>query len=103
MNINETIKSCFNIINADNGTEVYNKTQNKTFTGLVTSGDFMATFNEFDQDNELNFQVTVFNDDCPKTGDILIINDKKFIVQSIQSRINGVLSKITVYETRSKK
>ena len=103
MNLNQTIKNCFQQINSDNGTVIYNATQNKNFTGLITSGDFISSFTEGDQDTELNFQITMFNDEAPKTGDKLIIDGKKYIVQTVQNRTNGVISKITVYETKSKK
>lgn len=102
MSLAEAIRNNFQQIIATNGTEVTNLKTNVTFTALVTSGDFIASFSESDQDTELAIQLTMFDDVAPKTGDKLLIGGKRYIVQTVQSRVNGVLSKVTVYETKKK-
>jgi uncharacterized protein YlzI (FlbEa/FlbD family) len=45
----------------------------------------------------------MFAEYAPKTGDVLIINSKKYIVQQVQSRANGVITKVTVFEKKRQK
>ena len=100
MSLAETIRNNFLQIIAENGTQVTNTKTNKNFIGLVSSGDFSASFLESDQDTELSIQVTMLAEDEPKTGEILLIGGKKYITQTVQSRVNGVISKATLYETK---
>lgn len=100
MSLAETIKSNYLHIISENGTEITNTKTNKTFTALVSSGDFTATFLESDQDTELYIQATMLAEHEPKTGDILLIHNKRYITQTVQSRVNGVISKATLYETK---
>jgi hypothetical protein len=103
MNLKDTIAYSFIQIITDNGTEVTNTKTNETFTALVSSGDFMADFTHGDQDTELNVQLTMLDIYAPNTGDILLIGDKRFITDTVQSRVNGILSKVTAYETKKKR
>lgn len=102
MSLTDVIRGNFLQIISTNGTEVKNTKTNKVFIGLVTSGDFTATFLESDQDTEQSLQVTMLQEDEPKTGEILIIGGKRYIVQTVQSRVNGAISKVTVFETKKK-
>ena len=100
MSLNDTIRTTFYTILENNGTEVTNLKTNKKFIALVTSGDFIAQFTESDQDNELSIQLSMFEEDAPQTGEKLLIGGKKYIVQTVQSRVNGPITKVTVYATR---
>jgi hypothetical protein len=54
MSLTQVIRDNFLQIISSNGTEVLNEKTNKSFVGLVTSGDFMSSFTEGDQDTELS-------------------------------------------------
>lgn len=103
MSLTQVIRDNFLQIISSNGTEVLNEKTNKSFVGLVTSGDFMSSFTEGDQDTELSLQITMLEEEAPKTGDILLIHNKRYITQTVQSRVNGPITKVTVFETRKKK
>lgn len=95
--LRETIKGQFATILAENGSEVENVNKSKKFNALISSGDFVAAFTLGDQDTELSIQGTTWNEDCPQTGDVLQIDGKKYITQTVQSRTNGPISKFTAY------
>lgn len=95
--LQEAILNSFMCVLQDNGTVVTNTKTGHTFTALVSSGDFMADFTISDQETEESIQATCFNGDCPKTGDILLIDSKQYITQTVQSRTNGPISKFTAY------
>lgn len=103
MSLTDTISNSFTQILTDNGTTITNKKSGNTFIGLVTSGDFIAAFTESDQDNELSVQVTTTSDNSPNTGDILLIQGKSYITQTVQARVNSPLVRITAYLTKKNK
>lgn len=103
MSLADTISDSFQQILTDNATTVTNTKTNKEFTGMVTSGDFVASFAESDQDTELSIQITTLKVNEPKTGDILLVENKRYITQTVQSRTNSPLVRITAYETKKKK
>lgn len=94
-NLQKAITESFSQILTDNSTEVKNTKSNKVFNALVTSADYMASFDMDDQDTTEAIQGTCFIEDAPKTGDILLINEKKYITQTVQSRVNGPIIKFT--------
>lgn len=100
MSLAETISNNFQQILEENGTEVTNLKTNTIFKALVTSGDFIATFIESDQQTELSIQLTTFSVDAPKTGELLKIDQKRYIVQTVTTRTNSPLTKVTAYETK---
>lgn len=100
MSLTESIKNNFLHIIGENGTTITNTRTKQEFIALVTSGDFVATFLESDQQTELSLQITILKEFEPRTGDILLIENKKYIVQTIQSRVNSPIVKATLYETR---
>lgn len=100
MSLTESITSNFQWILSENGTEVRNLKRNYTFNALVSSGDFVATFVESDQQTELAIQLTSLSIDAPKTGELLEIENKRFIVQTVTTRVNSPLTKVTAYETK---
>lgn len=96
-NLHTVISNSFLQILAENGTEVMNTKTNKVFNALLTSGDFVADFTIGDQFTEESIQGTCYNEDCPKTGEVLLINGKKYLTQTVQSRTSGPISKFTAY------
>ena len=102
MSLADTISDSFIQILGDNPTTVTNTKTNTTFTGMVTSGDFVASFTESDQENELSIQITTLKVNEPKTGDILLVENKRYITQTVQSRTNSPLVRITAYQTKKK-
>lgn len=93
MTLRDTIASAFKSKIDECGIEVSNTKKGSSFMALFTAGDFMADFTLGDQDTEETIQGVTWCEDCPMTGDVLIIEGKCYIVQTIQSRPNGVVSR----------
>lgn len=102
MSLTEVISNSFQQILQTNTTTITNTKSGKTFEGMVTSGDFVAAFTESDQDTEYSIQITTMRDNKPNTGDILLIEGNKYITQTVQSRTNSPLVRITAYLTKKK-
>lgn len=103
MNLADTISNTFTYLVMENGTTVTNTKTNTTFTGIVTSGDFVAAFTESDQDTELSIQITTQRENTPNTGDVLLVEGKRYITQTVQTRTNSPLVRITAYLTKKTK
>lgn len=73
-----------------------NTTENKSFYGLVSSGELNAVFTVMDQDLSDSLQITTLKENRPKTGQKIQVGEKTFTVKQIQDRINSPLIRIFV-------
>lgn len=95
MNLSSVIRESFGQVLIHNQTEVKVYKTGRVFSALIVSAEFMADFTMGDQENTEAIQGTCYIQDAPKTGDILIIEGKKYMTQTIQSRVNGPIIKFT--------
>ena len=95
MSLSSVIREGFTQILIDNKTQVKVKKTGRVFSALIVSADFMADFTMGDQENTQAIQGTCYIEDAPKTGEVLIIGDKQYMTQTVQSRINGPIVKFT--------
>ena len=86
MTINQTIALNFATMLDMNGVDVRNIKRNKDFTAIISASDFGAGFTMGDQDISESIQGVTWVEDCPKTGDKLVIEGDMYIVNSIQKR-----------------
>lgn len=75
------------------GTTVENLSQKKTFQALISSSDLSSEFCISDQQLEEKIQGVIMNENAPKTGDVIKIGDKKFIIEAVQTRVQSPISR----------
>lgn len=95
MTISDTITASFRHKLDEGGIDIRNTKTDAIIRALVTSGDFIADFTLGDQDTEESIQGVTWKEDAPKTGDVLIIDGKRYIVNSITSRPNGIITRFS--------
>lgn len=93
-NLSEIIARSFQYKLDEYGVEVINNKNKKTFKAIFSMADLSAEFTLSDQEWEEQIQGVCFNDDAPKTGDVLTIEGKKYITQTVQSRINSPITRL---------
>jgi hypothetical protein len=91
--LRETISNTFKYKLEEYGIDVLNNKNKKTFKAIFSMADLSAEFTLSDQEWEEEIQGVCFNDDAPKTGDVLTIEGKKYITQTVQSRINSPITR----------
>ena len=92
-NLSEVIAKTFQYKLDEYGVDVFNNKSNRTFKAIFSMTDLSAEFTLSEQEWEEQIQGVCFNDDAPKTGDVLTIEGKKFITQTVQSRINSPITR----------
>ena len=80
------------------GIEVENITQNKKIKAILSSYNLDSEFDYDDQNLTQELVGVVLKENAPKTGDILHIEDKKFIVKGSETRPHSPLFRFTAKE-----
>lgn len=96
MNLAEVIAESYSQILQTEGVEVFNKSSNTSFFGLVTGGEMDALFTIADQDITETLQITTLKGNRPKTGNKLTVANKDYTVKEIKDRVNSPLIRILV-------
>ena len=80
------------------GIEVENITQNKKVKAILSSYNLESEFDYDDQNLTQELVGVVLKENAPKTGDILHIEDKKFIVKGSETRPHSPLFRFNAKE-----
>lgn len=94
MNLKDIISSTFRIKLDEEGIEIIAEKSKRTFKALVTAGDLDAMFSIGDQALSESIQLTALREDAPSTGEILVIDNMRYMVQGVQKRPNGPVVRI---------
>lgn len=94
MNLKDIISSTFRIKLDEEGIEIIAEKSKRTFKALVTAGDLDAMFSIGDQALSESIQLTALREDAPSTGEILVIDNMRYVVQGVQKRPNGPVVRI---------
>lgn len=98
MSLNVAIEATFKRKLDEYGIEVTNQTQNKTFKAILSSYNVDTEFDINDQDLTQELVGVVLKENAPKTGDILLIESKKFIIKASETRPQSPLFRFTAKE-----
>lgn len=100
--LQETIRGSFDDILSTEGVKIQVIKAGTEFYALISSGEFMADFTWADQDVGESLQGVTWKENCPKTGDLLLIDEKKYIVNSTQKRSGSPISRFYCNLTKKK-
>ena len=98
MSLNAAIEATFKRKLEEYGIKVINQTQNKSFRAILSSYDINTEFDLDDQDLTQDLIGVVLKENAPKTGDILIVESKKFIIKASETRPHSPLFRFTAKE-----
>lgn len=73
----------------EDGIHVTNTTRNNNFTALLSSSDLSASFILEETEATAELQGVTLLENAPEHGDILLIENQKYIVQGIQKRLTA--------------
>ena len=93
MSLNEVISGSFQAVLSSDGIEITVEKTGRIFRALVSAGEFVVSFTYGDQDISESLQGVTWKEDCPKTGDKLIIDGSSYIVNSIQKRPSSPIAR----------
>lgn len=94
MNLSDIIKCTFEPKLEEYGSEIWNEKKKVTFKAFVTAGDMSAFFTVGDQELSESVQLTTLAENAPQTGDVLVVDGRRYTVQGIQRRPNGPVVRI---------
>ena len=77
----------------DDGITVTNSTKNNNFTALLSSTDHSASFIMEETEATAELQGVTLLENAPEHGDILLIENQKYIVHSVQKRITAKIAR----------
>lgn len=77
----------------DDGVTVTNITKNNNFTALLSSSDLSASFMIEETGADEQVQGVILLENAPEHGDILLIENQKYIVKSVQKRITAKIAR----------
>ena len=77
----------------DDGVTVTNITKNNNFTALLSSSDLSASFMIEETGADEQVQGVILLENAPEHGDILLIENQKYIVQTVQKRITAKIAR----------
>lgn len=94
MNLSDVIRCTFVPKLEEYGAEVLNEKKNVSFKAFVTAGDLSAFFTVGDQELSESVQLTTLAENTPQTGDVLLVDNRRYTVQGIQRRPDGPIVRI---------
>ena len=77
----------------EDGISVTNVTKNNNFTALLSSSDHSASFMLDETEATEELQGVILLENAPEHGDILLIDNQKYIVQGIQKRLTAKVAR----------
>lgn len=93
MNINSLVRYHVEQRLNDDGIPVNNVTKNNNFTALLSSSDHSASFIMDETEATAELQGVTLLENAPEHGDILLIENQKYIVQGIQKRLTAKVAR----------
>ena len=78
---------------SEDGITVNNVTKNNNFTALLSSTDHSASFIMEETEATAELQGVTLLENAPEHGDILLIENQKYIVHSVQKRITAKIAR----------
>lgn len=93
MNINALVRYHVEQRLNEDGITVNNVTKNNNFKALLSSSDLSASFILEETEATEELQGVVLLENAPEHGDILLIENQKYIVHSVQKRITAKIAR----------
>ena len=93
MNINSLVRYHVEQRLNDDGISVNNVTKNNNFTALLSASDHSASFMLEETEAPEELQGVILLENAPEHGDILLIDNQKYIVQGIQKRLTAKVAR----------